>query len=196
MEVRSNNHGYDRGFDTKQGENMIIWIDGANGVGKSHVAAKLEELLTDRNAEYVESDIYWRDLLQNNFLKALAGFNPYCNKYFLELLRKALEEKMYDSGKVPIVPMSLVDQLCEKELLDYFDNKGVPMIHIILEAKKDTIISRIENDPIRDKSAENQQISKVAWQIQYLEKEYPDAVRINTECKSLDEVVEEIRHML
>ena len=25
---------------------MIIWIDGANGVGKSHVAAKLEELLS------------------------------------------------------------------------------------------------------------------------------------------------------
>ena len=27
---------------------MIIWIDGANGVGKSHVAAKLEELLSNR----------------------------------------------------------------------------------------------------------------------------------------------------
>ena len=29
---------------------MIIWIDGANGVGKSHVAAKLEELLSNRYA--------------------------------------------------------------------------------------------------------------------------------------------------
>lgn len=32
---------------------MIIWINGTNGVGKSHVAAKLAELLEDKNAEYV-----------------------------------------------------------------------------------------------------------------------------------------------
>lgn len=175
---------------------MIVWIDGANGVGKSHVAARLEELLSDRNAEYVESDIYWKDLIQNNFLKALSGFDPYCNKYFLEMLRKALEEKMHGSGKMPIVPMSLVDKLCEKELLDYFEKNGVPMLHIILEAKKETIISRIKNDPIRDESAESQQISKVAWQVQYLEKEYPDAVRINTEDKPLSEIVNEIITLL
>lgn len=42
---------------------MIIWINGANGVGKSHVAAKLAELLEDKNAEYVESDLLWRDFL-------------------------------------------------------------------------------------------------------------------------------------
>lgn len=171
---------------------MIIWIDGANGVGKSHVAAELVELLSDRNAEYVESDLYWMDLIQNDFLKALSGFDPFCNKYFLGILRKALEEKMQDSGKMPIVPISLVDKLCEKELLDYFEGKGIPMLHIILEAKKETIISRIKNDPIRDESAENQQISKVAWQIQYLENEYPDAVRINTENKTLKEIVDEI----
>ena len=66
---------------------MIIWIDGANGVGKSHVAAKLEELLSNRNAEYIESDLYWVELIQNNFLKALNGFEPYNNKYCLETIR-------------------------------------------------------------------------------------------------------------
>ena len=72
---------------------MIIWIDGANGVGKSHVAAKLEELLSNRNAEYIESDLYWVELIQNNFLKALNGFEPYNNKYCLETIRTVLEEK-------------------------------------------------------------------------------------------------------
>lgn len=38
---------------------MIIWIDGANGVGKSHVAAELAECLKNWNAEYMESDLYW-----------------------------------------------------------------------------------------------------------------------------------------
>lgn len=175
---------------------MIVWIDGANGVGKSHVAAELEELLSDRNAEYVESDLYWMDLIQNDFLKALSGFDPFCNKYFLGILRKAIEEKMHDSGKIPIVPISLVDKLCEKELLDYFEEKGVPMLHVILEAERDTIISRIKNDPIRDKSAENQQVSKVDWQIKYLENEYPDAARINTKDKTLKEIASEIMSLL
>ena len=53
---------------------MIIWIDGTNGIGKSHVASKLEELLSNRNAEYVESDIYWMELLKNDFVKALNVF--------------------------------------------------------------------------------------------------------------------------
>ena len=64
--------------------------------------------------------------------------------------------------------MSLVDKRCQEELLDYFEKKNVPMVHIILEAEKETIISRIENDPIRDNNAQNQQKSKIDWQIQYL----------------------------
>ena len=30
---------------------MIVWIDGANGVGKSHVAAELADAFIDKNAE-------------------------------------------------------------------------------------------------------------------------------------------------
>ena len=136
---------------------MIIWIDGTNGIGKSHVASKLEELLSNRNAEYVESDIYWMELLQNDFGKALKGFEPYYNKYCLEIIRTVLEEKIQKHNKMPIVSMSLVDKKCQEELLDYFEKKSVPMLHIILEAEKETIIYRIENDPIRDKNTQNQQ---------------------------------------
>lgn len=177
---------------------MIIWIDGANGVGKSHVAVKLSELLADRNTEYVESDLYWKDFIrnENNLREVLLGYDPCRNKYFLSILREVLEKKRYDFGKIPIVSMSLVDKLCEKELLDYFKKKKEPMFHIILEAKEETIISRIENDPIRDKNAQNQQKPKVSWHIQHLETNYPDAVRINTEDKTLDEIVDEIMALL
>lgn len=172
---------------------MIIWIDGVNGVGKSHVAAELGELLSNKNAEYVESDFYWMNLIQNDCEKALAGFEPYYNEFCLDMIRTAIEEKI---NKIPIVSMSLVDKKCQEKLLDYFKKKGIPMLHIILEAKKDTIISRIENDPIRDINEQNQQKSKVDWQMKYLKIEYPDAVRINTEDKSLDEIVNEIITLL
>lgn len=170
----------------------ITWINGANGVGKSHVAAKLAELLENRNAEYVESDLYWMEFIRKDFLKALSGFNPYCNKFFLAILRNELEKKMQNLGKMPIVSMSLVDKLCEKELFDYFEEKDFSMIHIILEAKKETIIARIENDSVRKEEEQREQKNNVNWQMQYLEREYPNAVRINTEGKSFDEIVDEI----
>ena len=56
-----------------------------------------------------------------------------------------MDEKI-QLGKIPIVSMSLVDKLCEMELLNYFETRKIPMIHIILEASKDVIIQRIEDD--------------------------------------------------
>lgn len=46
---------------------MIIWIDGTNGVEKSHVAVEL----ADRNIEYVESALYWMDFHSESFLTVL-----------------------------------------------------------------------------------------------------------------------------
>ena len=94
------------------------------------------------------------------------------------------------------MPVSLVDRLCKKELLDYFEDKKVSTLHIILEAKKETIISRIKNDPIRNEDAQNQQIYNVPWQMQYLKTNYPDAVRIDTEDKTLDNIASEIMDMM
>lgn len=175
---------------------MIIWIDGVNGVGKSHVAKKLAKFLADRNAEYVESDQYWTEFLQNDQNNIFAGFAPYYNQNFLGILRKVLEEKVYDGGKMPIVSVSLVDKLCERELLNYFEKKNISMLHIILEAKKETIISRIDNDSIRDESTRGQQKYNVDWQMRYLNNKYPDAARINTEDKTLEQIVGEILTLL
>lgn len=171
---------------------MIIWIDGANGVGKSNVSALLEEQLKDRNAEYIESDLYWLDMIKTNFFKALLGFEPSGNKFFLEMLKNVIEEKMNVDEKLPIVSFSLVNPLCESEFINYFKEKNCPMLHIILDASKDTVFKRIENDPIRNEEAQRQQKQKVETQIQYLNENYSDAIRINTENKSIEDVVDEI----
>lgn len=171
---------------------MLIWIDGTNGVGKSHVAEKLAEHLSDEAAEYVESDRFWMTLIHNNPSVSFSGFFPYCNKPFLSMFRSMLEEKIEKFEKTPIVSMSLTDKLCQKELLDYFQNKRITMLHIVLEANLETIVSSIENDSIRDINLQDQQKSNLKAQIQYLREEYPDAIRINTENKSIDEVVAEI----
>lgn len=73
---------------------MIFWIDGANGVGKSHVATKLAEIFSEKNAEYIELELYWLNLIKENFAKALSGFDPYVNKCFLDELGNVLAEKI------------------------------------------------------------------------------------------------------
>lgn len=171
---------------------MIVWIDGANGVGKSHVAEKLAEHLSDEAAEYIESDRFWLTLIHNNPSVSFSGFFPYCNKHFLSMFRSMLEEKIEEFEKTPIVSMSLTDKLCQEELLDYFQNKRITMLHIILEANRETIVSRIETDPNRDVKFQDQQKSNLNFQIQYLRKKYPNAIRINTEDKSIEEVVAEV----
>ena len=52
---------------------MIVWINGTVGAEKSHVAQKLAELLAEKGAEYVESDLYWMDFLRDHFNEALSG---------------------------------------------------------------------------------------------------------------------------
>lgn len=170
----------------------IIWIDGTNGVGKSHVAAELAESLLKKNAEYVESDLYWLNFIKMNVSKKHSGINPYDSKWFLDELKNVLDEKI-QLGKMPIVSMSLVDKLCETELFNYFEIRKIPMIHIILEASNKSIIQRIKGDCIRDQAAQSQQIANVEWQLDYLNGTYANAIRVNTDNKSIKEIVDEIK---
>lgn len=108
------------------------------------------------------------------------------------IFRVAIEEKMNIFGKLPIVSMSLTGDLCKNELLYYFKEKGIVMLHVVLEANRETIISRIENDSIRSKSDQSQQKGNVDWQMEYLDTKYPNAIRINTEGKTIHTIANEI----
>lgn len=174
---------------------MIIWVDGANGVGKSSVAAELAQNFADKKVEHIESDLYWIRFVKNNknnLTKLLCGFFPYNNKFFLAELRDVLEEKL-QLGKTAIVSMALVDKSCEMELLDYFDTKKIPMVHIILEASKAVIIQRIKDDYMRNQNEQTEQMAKVEVQIEYLKNSYANAIRVNIENGSIKEIVDDIK---
>jgi shikimate kinase len=172
--------------------NMIIWIDGVNGIGKSHVSKKISELLTDKNCEYVDSDSYWLQFCQQESDRFFAGFMPYLNSNFIRFLRNELDKKLSEDGKMLVVSMTLAGGLCKTELMEYYDRKNVILLHVILEAEMETVMSRIDNDPIRDKNDRQNQKINASSQMQYLKGTYADAVRINTENKNPDEVAEEI----
>ena len=174
---------------------MIIWIDGANGVGKSCVAEELAKVFKNENAEHIESDLYWMKWMGENPIKALAGFLPYKNRYFIKEFRNDLEVRVH-LEKMLIVSMSLVNKLCKAELLDYFEARQIPMMHVILEASKDIIELRIKNDDIRNQEIQRQQMEKVGWQVEYLNKNYLEAIRVSTENKNIEEIVDEIKNSI
>lgn len=78
---------------------------------------------------------------------------------------------------------------------DYLDRRS-QWCGKILEAKKETIISRIDNDLIRDKNTREHQKHNVDGQMRYLNNKYPNAVRINTEDKTPEEIAGEILALL
>ena len=153
------------------------------------------KVFKNENAEYIESDLYWMKWMGENPAKTLAGMFPYHNKYFLKEFRNDLEVQIH-LEKMLIVSMSLVDKLCKAELLDYFEARQIPMMHVILEASKDTIKLRIKNDDIRNPEIQRQQMEKVGWQVEYLNKNYLEAIRVSTENKNIEEIVDEIKNSI
>lgn len=170
---------------------MILWIDGAYGVGKTTVAEKIGERLN--NVEILESDFYYQEMLKENFFLGFGGTIPQTNKNFIKRFRDLIIEKSKVSKNNLIVVMSLTQKECMEELYEYLTDTGQDIFHIILIACEQTIISRIENDFSRDKSFS---LSYLHENIQFLESHFPDAIRVDTDNKNSDAVADYIFRLL
>lgn len=176
---------------------MIIWIDGTYGVGKTAVAMKIKESFSDDNAELLESDYYSNESLKrvveeaeaNNSFPNIGGTLPQNNMRFLQEFRELIEEKSKNTDKNLIVDMALTMKECKEELFDRLKCNGRNIVHIILTADEDTIKSRIKNDGNRMKE------TALEWlkpNIAFLDKNFPDATRIKTDNRDVDDIVTEV----
>ncbi len=85
--------------------------------------------------------------------------------------------------------MALTMKECKEELFDYLKNNGMNIVHIILTADEDTIRERIKNDENRMKEAA---LDRLTQNIVFLNKNFPDAIRIKTDNCNVDDVVAKI----
>ena len=175
---------------------MILWIDGAYGVGKTVVAAKLLENLFNDNAEILQSDYYFIEMLnridedeENNIISFLGGFFPQNNMWFLKKFRKLIEEKAKNSDQNIIVDMALTKNECKEDLFDHLKENGIKIVHVILTADENTIRSRINNDENRDKGFS---LGCLVDNITFLEQHFSDAIRVKTDNRTVDDIVAEI----
>lgn len=176
---------------------MIIWIDGAYGVGKTAVAMKLKESFSDGNVELLEADYYSDDSLKrmieeakaNHCFPHIGGTLPQNNMRFIQEFRELIEEKSKNASSELIVDMALTMKECKEELFDRLIRDGKRIVHIILTAYADTIKSRIKNDGNRVKEAA---LEWLTWNIEFLDRNFPDAIRIKTDDRNVDDIVTEV----
>lgn len=177
-------------------KNIIIWIDGAYGVGKTAVALKVKEKLPEYGIEILESDCYMEETLKeiieeakkNNCFPNLGGTLPQNNIRFIEKFKGIIEEKLKKLNERLIIDMALTKEECKESLFDYLQSVYGNILHIILMADEEVIKSRILNDN-RDKYTA---LENLKDNISFLNKNFNDAVWINTNNKSIDNIANEI----
>ena len=167
---------------------MILWIDGTCGIGQSSVAKRIYELLLSDKVLLIESDECYKQFAnQRPILAMFCGGTPQNNKAFLAELKKIIINGQ-ETSELLIIAMTTTMVECKEILIDYFD-KDDDFVHIILDADKDEIIERIQADDKERQKKEN--IADIDRSINFLN-EYADAIHVNTNGKSIDEVSKEI----
>lgn len=168
---------------------MIIWIDGTYGVGKSHLAQRLYEHIT--NSIFLQSDYYydvWKKELDNNGDPTkifIGGFSAQTNIYFLDYFADIIIKNLKEDY-VQIIDMCLLCDKSKDKLYKKVLSKTDQSIHLILTADKQTIEKRC-------KEQENREIGFAldgyVTNTKYI-MNYPDAEIIKTDNKSEKEVFE------
>lgn len=166
---------------------MIIWINGTYGVGKTTVALEIREKLLDKEIEILDSDFYYIEMIRENYDLAFGGVLPQTNENFIKRFKNLIEEKSENENV--IVTMSLTHRECKEAIFDCLVNAGSNVLHTILIANEETIKSRIEHDVARDKEFA---LYYLHSNILFLNKNFIDATRINTEDRTASDIANEI----
>ena len=120
---------------------MIIWIDGAYGVGKSTLAEKLHALLPNSfifDAENVGNAV--RDNMPQSvyYSETFEGYPLWfhiCNELLTELTDR------FDG--VVLVPMTLMRRESFARFAEPLRDQGIEIVHMLLESSREIIHDRI-----------------------------------------------------
>lgn len=180
---------------------MVIWIDGTYGVGKTEVAMRLKQRFLDSTVELLESDKYYNELMEklldeaaaNKVFPCIGGTMPQNNMKFIKEFRELIIEKSRDENKMLIIDMALTMKECKENLIEYLEKQNTNLIHVILMADNETIRLRIKNDENRMKDFA---LDYLIENVLFLNDNFSNAIRVKTDNRSLDEIVDKIMERL
>lgn len=167
---------------------MIVWLNGAFGAGKTTAAFELHRRLPG-SFVYDPEEVGF--FLRKNMPEAChtADFQdmPLWRSFNYQIL-KELHER-YD-GPV-IVPMTLVDPAYFEEIVGRLEDEGVPVVHIVLYASRETILKRLKKRSLGRLGSEAFAVESIGRCMEFFER--PGVgIRIVTDGASVDQLVEQI----
>lgn len=177
---------------------MIIWIDGVLGVGKTTIAEIVKEKFLDSEVEILDSDVYfqkalnkrWEDIAQNHRFLEMKGTSPQNDDDFISFFRELIEKKDENKNKKIMVTMALTEMKCKEGIWDYLVNIKKNILHIILYADKEVIKLRIQSD--KNRKDKETALYYLNDSMLFLEKNFNDALWINTNNKDEQDIANEI----
>ena len=159
-----------------------IYLIGFMGTGKSMVGAKLSEKL---NATLVEMD---QVIVEQQDMEISDIFDEYGEKYFRRLETDLLEELKEKSNLVVSTGGGIV--LREKNV-EIMRESGLV---VYLTAKPEVIYERVKDNKDRPLLNDNMSVEYIEEMLRDRKELYRDAahIKVSTNGKSIDEIVEEI----
>jgi len=160
---------------------VIVWINGAFGVGKSQTAAELHRRLVRARVLDPEQPGYFL----RRWVGPLEGVTDFQQ---LPLWRTVVAEglALADTGSAPVIaPMTLVDREVYDQTIGALVDRGHRVYHVVLGASKSTIEGRLR----RRGDARSWNFTQVDRCVEGLAGLPADLV-VDTDLLGLDEVVE------
>ena len=169
---------------------MIIWIDGAYGVGKSTLAEKLHALLPNSfifDAENVGNAV--RDNLPQSvyYSETFEGYPLWfhiCNELLTELNHR------FDG--IVLVPMTLMQQESYARFAKPLRSKEIEIVHVLLESSKEVIHDRILE---RGESED-------CWCMRHIDdclsaqQHFEDVIQVQSVGQTVDELAQDVIEIL
>jgi hypothetical protein len=164
---------------------MIIWLNGAFGVGKTQTAFELHSRIPNsfvfdpEQVGFFLNKIIPPDVQVGDFQNHLI---------WREFTRQALQYVCENFVGTIIVPMTVVEPLYYDQIVGALKSHGLQVHHFTLLASRDTILRRLRRRGDGKNSWNARQLDRC---LEYLSDER-FAVHLNTEGKGIEVVAEEI----
>lgn len=167
---------------------MIVWLNGAFGAGKTTAAFELHRRLPGSFVyDPEEVGFFLRKNLPDACHTADFQDMPLWRSFNFQILKELHES--YD-GPV-IVPMTLVDPAYFEEIVGRLEDEGVPVVHIVLYASRETILKRLRKRSLGRLGSEAFAVEAIERCMDFFER--PGiGIRIVTDGVSVEQVAERI----
>lgn len=165
---------------------MILWVNGAYGVGKTSVCKELQNKIPDSHLfdpEDIGDGI--RNVLPPSLWKDDFQDYPFWRNATASLLQLAAEAYR----GVILTPMTVVTASYQREILEPLRGAGIPVCPVTLLASRETILARLLGRGEEPDAWCIRQIDRCARALESEIEGYP----IETEGKSVPEIAEEIQ---